>query len=88
MNDFLNTSIEIKQVSWPPHNSCTGDCQQGRNCRCTVPEDDKRETMTPIEGYVLAAILVLSAGAVGLGLYLAMPAASEWVSAAVAALWG
>ena len=77
MNQFLNTAIDIKQVSWPAHNAlpaCTGACGQGRHAcatpdRCMTGVTDDGEPLEDAEAVrVYAVILGVPAVVVVLGL--------------------
>jgi hypothetical protein len=39
IQDFIKTAVAALHL--PPYASpCTGDCNQGRDCTCVIPEDD------------------------------------------------
>lgn len=65
MTDFLNTKIDIKQLSWPPHNplpACAGACHQGRHA-CRTPDlcnslDDDGEEPTFVESMQIYCVIL------------------------------
>jgi len=52
--------IRMKAKLWPPHNSCTGSCNQGRMCDCLADvEEDTRPPMRRSDA-ILAVVLVIA----------------------------